>query len=209
MPILLGDNHIDHLILWLLSTNDDSLTATVDDGNDDDDIDVANVDGYDVDVANVDDGDDDGNFGQVATKRGDNIWVSGHHIDYLIILLNKDDVNAVANNDDDDGNFGQVATRRGVDISDKGALCPFHSLLAREQHTRHLTFNSLHIFHTGCLTFNNLQQCAEYMRWRFRAKPASFTFHTGDTAQFRTTKDIWAFHNFTLALTRHCGVLVV
>ena len=45
----------------------------MDDGNDDDDIDVANVDGYDVDVANVDDGDDDGNFGQVATRRGDNI----------------------------------------------------------------------------------------------------------------------------------------
>ena len=66
--------------------------------------------------------------------------------------------------DDDDGNFGQVATRRGVDISDKGALCPFHTEIAREQHTRHLTFNSLHIFHTGCLTFNNLQHCAEYKR---------------------------------------------
>ena len=45
---------------------------------------------------------------------------------------NDDDDVDVANDDDgdDNGNFGQVATRRGVDISDKGALCPFHSLLA-------------------------------------------------------------------------------
>ena len=43
----------------------------MDDGNDDDDIDVANDDdGSDVEVANVDDGDDDDNFGQVATRRG-------------------------------------------------------------------------------------------------------------------------------------------
>ena len=77
--------------------------------------------------------------------------------------------------DDDDGNFGQVATRRGVDMSDKGPLCPFHTKLAREQHTRHLTFNYIHIFNTRCLTvytfftqtfnkFNNLQQCTNYMR---------------------------------------------
>ena len=69
--------------------------------------------------------------------------------DYFAIVNYED---AVANDDDD--NIGQVATGRGVDKSDKGALCPFHSQLAREQHTRHLTFNSLHIFHKIYFTFN-------------------------------------------------------
>ena len=87
---------------------------------------------------------------------------------------------------------------RGVDKCDKGPLCPFHRLLLHNL-VAHKTFLANNIKHKSCVL---------PAWWRFPPKTASFTFYEGGGTISRT-KDIWAFHNFTLTLTRHCGLLRV
>ena len=77
--------------------------------------------------------------------------------------------------------------------------------------TRYLTFYSFHILHQKYQTFNNSQQTTrggDALDQKLHHLPSTegtISSTEGTEHNFATTKDIWAFHNFTLVLTRHCG----